>query len=88
MYLSKFARALNSLTREAREKNIDPLSQPTVTASRDHCFRTSVRPSPLFKSSKTKQQKTMSATGVTMGLAEWLIDDTCLVLFKFFFKRY
>ena len=39
----------------------------------------SVRPSPLFKSSKTKQQKTMFATAVTMGLAEWIIDDTCLV---------
>ena len=38
----------------------------------------SVCPSPLFKSSK-KQQKTMFATGVTMGLAEWIIDDTCFV---------
>ena len=37
------------------------------------------RPSALFKSRKTKQQKTMFATGVTMGLAEWIIDDTCLV---------
>ena len=49
---------------------------------RDHCFRTccpSVRPSPLFKSRKTNQQKTMFATGVTMGLAEWIIDDTCLI---------
>ena len=24
----------------------------------------------------------MFATGVTMGLAEWIIDDTCLVLIK------
>ena len=39
-----------------------------------------VRPSPLFKSRKTKQQKTIFATGVTMGLAEWIIDDTCLVV--------
>ena len=39
----------------------------------------SVRPSPLFKSRKTKQQKTMLATGVTMGLGEWIIGDTCLV---------
>ena len=39
----------------------------------------SVRPSPLFKSRKTKQQKTMFATSVTMGLAEWIIDATCLV---------
>ena len=61
---------------------IDPHGQPKVTAGRDHCFRTccpSVRPSPLFKSRKTKQQKTMFATGVTVGLAEWIIDDTCLV---------
>ena len=33
----------------------------------------SVRPSPLFKSRKTKQQKTMFATGVTVGLAVWII---------------
>ena len=63
------------------------LGQPTAKAGRDHCFRTCfpyVRtygpPSQLFKSSKTKQQKTMFATGVTVGLAEWIIDDTCLVL--------
>ena len=28
----------------------------------------------------------MFATGVTMGLAEWIIDDTCFVLFLFFSK--
>ena len=39
-----------------------------------------VRPSPLFKSRKTKQRRTMFAIGVTMGLAEWIIDDTCLCL--------
>ena len=41
-----------------------------------------VRPSVRFhfsKSSKTKQQKTMSATGESVGLAQWIIDDTCLV---------
>ena len=65
-----------------RLKNIDPLGQPKITAGRNNCFRTccpSVRLSPVFKSRKTKQQKTMFATGVTMGLAEWIIDDTCLV---------
>ena len=36
--------------------------------------------SPLFKARKTKQQKTMVATGETVGLAEWIIDDTCLVI--------
>ena len=41
----------------------------------------SVRPSvPLFKSRKTKLQKTMFAIGVTMGLAEWIIDDIYLVM--------
>ena len=49
-----------------------------------HVVLPSLRPSPLFKSRKTKQQKTMFATGVTMGLAEWIIDDTCLVFFAFF----
>ena len=57
---------------------IDPLGQPKITAGRDNCFRTCC-PSVLFKSRKTKQQKTMFATGVTVGLAEWIIDDTCLV---------
>ena len=28
-----------------------------------------------------KQQKTMFAIGVTMGLAEWINDDTCLVTY-------
>ena len=35
-------------------KKIDPLGRPTVTAGSDHCFHTSVSPSPLFKSIKTK----------------------------------
>ena len=44
-------------------------------------FAHDVRMSPLFKSRKTKQQKTMFATGVTMGLAKWIIDDTWPVLY-------
>ena len=62
--------------------HIDPLGQPTFTAGSAHYVRTwcpSVRPSPLFKSSKTNEQKTMVATGEAVGLAEWIIDDTCLV---------
>ena len=62
---------------KALEK-IDPLGQPTVTAGSDYYFRTCC-PSPLFRSSKTKQQKTMVATGETVGLSEWIIVDTCLV---------
>ena len=41
-----------------------------------------VRPSvrPLFsKSSKTKQSENNVFPGETVGLAEWIIDDTCLV---------
>ena len=37
------------------------------------------------KSSKTKQisMKTMFATGDTVGLAEWIIDGTCLVIINY-----
>ena len=60
---------------------VDPLGQPTVTAGSDNYFPTcylSVRP--YFSNlAKAKQQKTMIATGETVGLAEWIIDDTCLV---------
>ena len=65
---------------------IDPLGRSTVTAGKDHCFctcRTSVRTSvPTFQNlAKQNKAKTMFATGETMGLAEWIVDDTCLVLF-------
>ena len=39
----------------------------------------SVRPH-FSKSSKTKQSEKKIATGETEGLAEWIIDDTCLVI--------
>ena len=64
-----------------KSKTIDPLGQPTVTGDRDS-HMLSVRPSvlrPHWKFSKTKQQKTMFGTGETVGLAEWIIDATCLV---------
>ena len=61
----------------------NPKSRPVGIIVFAHVVRPSVRPSTLFKSSKTKQQKTMFATGVTMGLAELIIDDTCLVVFVF-----
>ena len=54
---------------------IDPLGQPTVTAGSDHCFCTccpSVRPH-FSNLAKQKLQKTMVATGETVGLAEWII---------------
>ena len=52
-------------------KHIDPLGQPTVTAGRDH----------FSNLEKQNKAKTMFATGETVGLAEWIIDDTYLVLF-------
>ena len=52
---------------------LDPLGQPTVGII---VFAPVVRLSSLLK---TKKQKTVLATGETMGLAEWIIDDTCLV---------
>ena len=67
---------------------IDPRGRPTVTAGSDHCFCTcrpfvspSVRPyvRPHFSKQNKFQAKTMFATGETVGLAEWIIDDTCLV---------
>ena len=72
--------------------NIDPGGRPTVTAGGDHCFctcRPFVRPSihPHFSKQNKFQAKTMFATGETVGLAEWIIDDSCLVdaLFSSFF---
>ena len=57
--------------------HIDPLGRPSHGS--DHCFRTSsVRPSPL--SQNKFQVKTMFATYETVGLAEWIIDDTCQVI--------
>ena len=38
-----------------------------------------VRSSPLFKTKRISSEETMFATGKTIGLAEWIIDDTCLV---------
>ena len=57
---------------------IDPLGQPKVTVGRVHCFISdllSIRPHFSNLEKKTK----MFATGVTISLAEWIIDDTCLV---------
>ena len=38
---------------------------------------------PHFSKQNRFQVKTMFATGDTVGLAEWIIDDTCLVFFCF-----
>ena len=61
----------------------DPRGQPTarlvVIIVFAHVVRPSVRPSLLFKT-KQIQAKTMftTTTGEALGLAEWIIDDTCL----------
>ena len=67
-------------------KSFDPLGQPTVMAGRDHCFctcRPFVRPSVRSHFSKQNkfQAKTMVSTGETVGLAEWIIDDSCFYYF-------
>ena len=56
---------------------IAPGGRPTVKAGCDHCFCTCpfVRLSPQNKF----QAKTMFTTGETVGMAEWIIDDTRLV---------
>ena len=67
--------------------NIDPRGRPTVTAGSGHYFRTcclyvrlsTLRTSvSLFKiSQKNKvQARKVIATGGTVGLTEWIIDDT------------
>ena len=74
--------AMHSALKKAYRGTIDPLGQPKVSAGSDNCFcscRPSVRPSPLFKQNKF-QAKTMFATAETEGLAQWIIDDICLVL--------
>ena len=69
---------------EHKKEFIDPLDRPTATATvgSDNCFRT-CRPSvPIFQNlSKlnTFQAKTIFASDETLDLAEWIIDDACLV---------
>ena len=56
----------------------DPQSWPVVIIVFAHVVRKSVRPSvPTF------QNKTNFATGETVGLAEWIIEDTCVVFYMF-----
>ena len=72
----------------------DPRGRPTVTAGSDHYFSrvvyTSVRPSSLFKilQNKTKVQGgIVIATGRTVGLAEWIIDDTHFLFLIYLIDR-
>ena len=67
-----------SYTRYILIQEADPQSQPVVIIVFAHVVR------PHF-SKYTKQNKfqakTLFTTGQTVDLAEWIIDDTCLVLF-------
>ena len=47
-----------------------------------HVIRSYVRPH--FSKPNKCQAKTMFATGETVGLVEWIIDDTSLVLILYF----
>ena len=69
--------------------------QPLIhSAGSDHYFRTDFRPYVRSHFSKTiaKQNKRwvkiMITTVESVGLAEWIIDDTCLVLACFFISFY
>ena len=55
----------------------DPQSRPVEIIVFAH-VHSSVRP-PFPISSKTKLQARTIFTSETVGLAEWIIDDTCLV---------
>ena len=64
----------------------DPLGRPTLPAGSDHYFRTCFRPSasvPTFqniaKQNKCRLKIMIAISGGTVGLAEWIIDDTYLI---------
>ena len=65
---------------------LDPLDQPTVTTGIDHCFRTC----PFYMSVIAILQNLAKKTNVKRKqcsiLAEWIIDDTCLVSFLKIFR--
>ena len=69
-----------------KNTNFDPRGRPTVPAGSDHYFRTCcpyirhyVAYVPTFQNLAKQnkvQTKIVIATGGTVGLAEWIIDDT------------
>ena len=58
-------------------QSADPQSRPVVIIVFAHLVRSSVRPH--FSKQNKFQAKAMFATGETVDLAEWIIDDTSLV---------
>ena len=85
-----FSLSDRAITRIMKRINnlIDPRGRATDTAGRDHCFctyRPSVRPSvPTFENKTNLKRKTMFTFDETVGLAEWIIDDTCFGLGCFY----
>ena len=66
--------------------SIDPLGQPTVKANSVITIFTHVVHPSTFKVIQNKnniQMKTEIVAGGIVGLAEGIIDDTCLLLFQF-----
>ena len=61
-------------------------TRPVVIIVFAHVVRTYVRPH--FSKQNKFQVKTMFTTGEAVGLAEWILDDTCLVLWLNFIFYY
>ena len=66
----------------------DPRGRPTVMAGSDHFFRTwclsvltSVPTFQNFAKRNNFQVRIVIATGGTVGLAEWIIDDSYVLFF-------
>ena len=65
---------------------IDPPGRPQSRPVMITIFTHDVRPSPLFKIAQKKnkfQARIVIATGGIVGLAEWIIDDSLLVLIQY-----
>ena len=68
-----------------RNKGIDPRVRSTVATGSDNCFckcRPFVRPYPLFNTKHISSENNVRYSK-TVGLAKWIIDDTCLLYVNF-----
>ena len=69
----------------------DPLGRPTVPAGSDNCFCTCFRPyvrHHVSKQNKTSPENNDHYWWGTVGLAEGIIDDTCLVFLNLISVRW
>ena len=69
-----------------KNANLDPRGRPTVTAGSDHNFHTFCPAIPTFQNLARQNNfhvKILIAIVGTAGLTEWIIDDTCLVIYQF-----